>query len=46
MAGGSGSASVGGEMTLWDRRNEKKPIKIFKGHSESITSCLFRNKNL
>lgn len=43
LAGSSGSENIGGELTLWDRRNEKIPLKVFKGHSESVTSCLFGN---
>ena len=41
LAGSSGSGNVGGELTLWDRRNEKKPLRVFKGHSESVESCMF-----
>ncbi len=41
MAGSSGSGNLGAELTLWDRRNERKPIKEFKGHSEGVKDCIF-----
>ena len=44
IAGSAGSGAAnnsGGELTLWDRRNEKKPLKEFKGHSEGVESCMF-----
>ena len=41
LGGSSGSNSLGAELTLWDRRNEKRFIREFKGHSESVQDCMF-----
>ena len=41
LTGSSGSGSTGGELTLWDRRNEKRPVQQFQGHSDSVAGCMF-----
>ena len=41
LAGSSGTGSEGAMLTLWDRRNEKRPLKEFKGHTESVHGCMF-----
>ncbi len=41
MAGSSGSGHLGADLTLWDRRNERKPIREFKSHSEGLKDCMF-----
>jgi len=32
---------LGAELTLWDRRNERRPVLEFKGHSEGVKDCMF-----
>ena len=41
VAGSSGSGPLGAGLTLWDRRNERKPIREFKGHTEYVKDCIF-----
>ncbi len=41
LSGSSYSGKFGGEVSLWDRRNEKKPLKEFSGHTETVESCIF-----
>jgi WD40 repeat protein len=41
LAGSSGSQGQGAELTVWDRRKERKPLREYKGHSESVQSCMF-----
>jgi WD40 repeat protein len=41
LAGSSGSQGQGAELTIWDRRKERKPLREYKGHSESVQSCMF-----
>lgn len=41
LAGSSGSGHLGAGLTLWDRRNERRPVREFKGHSEGVQDCIF-----
>ena len=41
VAGSSGSGPLGAGLNLWDRRNERKPIREFKGHTECVKDCIF-----
>ncbi len=43
LSGGSGCGPVGGQLVLWDRRNEKKPVLETHAHQDGVTGCHFMN---
>lgn len=41
LSGGSGSGPVGGQLVMWDRRNEKKPVHETHAHHDGVYGCHF-----